>query len=226
MLTLNQLKSDLEIQTLLNLADHQLDVMGYTEHGARHRSIVCARTQAILQSAGATAREVELGKISAYLHDVGCFVARQSHAQSGALLSYRLLRERGMDVSDCAIVANAIANHDEQTGHPCSKVSAALVIADKSDVHRDRVRKGKLNGDLALINASDIHDRVNYSVISSEVVVDEQTKRLLLCLGLDANVSSAMDYFEIFLGRMKMCKQAAKVLGFTFNLKINGQILA
>ena len=226
MLTLSQLQSDLEIQTLLNLADHQLDVMGYTEHGARHRGIVCTRTEKILRSAGATQREVELGKISAYLHDIGCFVARQSHAQSGALLCYKLLRERSVDVCDCAIIANAIANHDEQTGHPCSKVSAALVLADKSDVHRDRVRKGKLDNQLALINASDIHDRVNYSVISSDVVIDDEGKRIVLCLGLDAKVSSAMDYFEIFLGRMKMCKQSAKVLGFTFNLEINGQILA
>ena len=226
MLTLSQLQNDLEIQTLLNLADHQLDVMGYTEHGARHRGVVCSRTQQILQSSGATAREIELGKMAAYLHDVGCFVARQSHAQSGALLAYQLLRSRGMDVSDCAIVSNAIANHDEQTGHPCSNVSAALVLADKSDVHRDRVRPTKLNGELLLINASDIHDRANYSVISSDVLVDGASKTIVLQLGLDANVSSAMDYFEIFLGRMKMCKQAANVLGFVFNLKVNGQILA
>ena len=226
MLTLNQLMSDLEIQTLLNLADHQLDVMGYTEHGARHRSIVCSRIEKILKCANATEREIELGKISAYFHDVGCFLARQSHAQSGALLAYRLLRERGVNVTDCATVANAIANHDEQTGHPCSNVSAALVIADKSDVHRNRVRRGKLTNDFDLINQADIHDRVNYSVISSEVDIDVATKRIVLSLGLDANVSSAMDYFEIFLGRMKMCKESAKVLGFTFNLKINGQILA
>ena len=226
MLTLNQLKSDLEIQTLLSLAEHQLDVMGYTEHGARHRAIVCARTEKILKSANATTHELELGKISAYLHDIGCFVARQSHAQSGALLVYRLLRERDMDVSDCAMVSNASANHDEQTGHPCSKVSAALVLADKSDVHRDRVRKGKLDSQSTLINLGDIHDRVSYSVISSEVDVDGTSKKIVLRLGLDANVSSAMDYFEIFLGRMKMCKESAKVLGFTFNLEVNGQILA
>ena len=226
MLTLQQLQRDLEIQTLLQLADHQLDVMGYTEHGARHREIVCARTEKILKSANATQHEIELGKISAYLHDIGCFIARQSHAQSGALLSYQLLRSRSMAVEDCAIVANAIANHDEQSGHPCSKVSAALVLADKSDVHRNRVRRDKLNSDLALINLGDIHDRVNYSVISSDVDVDCASGKIVLRLGLDANVSSAMDYFEIFLGRMKMCKHSATVLGFTFNLEINGQILA
>ncbi len=225
-LTVKQLQQDSQIQELLRLSDMQLQVMGYTDHGERHRTIVVKRALKILQAADADEREQCLGAIAAYLHDIGCCINRHNHAQSGGIMLLPLLTARGMDYADSVIVANAVANHDEKTGCSCNKVAAALILADKSDVHRNRVRRDKLDERRKLKNKDDIHDRVNYSVIDSRLDVDATAKQIVFRFVLDSNVASAMEYFEIFLGRMKMCKQAATVLGMTFNLEINGQILA
>lgn len=224
--TVQQLQKDSDIQNLLRMSDQQLESMGYTDHGERHRVIVCQRVGKILEASNASPKEKQLGELAGYLHDIGCCINRHNHAHTGGIMALRLLAERGMNAHDCAVVANAIANHDEKTGYSCNKVASALILADKSDVHRNRVRSNKLSEDRTLINKEDIHDRVNYSVIDSKLDIDTDSKRIIFRFVLDSNVSSAMEYFEIFLGRMKMCKQAAEVLGMTFNLEINGQILA
>ncbi len=226
MINLEFLRQDGEIQTLLRFGDKQLEAMGYTEHSERHRMVVAERTRRILECAGCSDEEIRLGEVAAYLHDIGCAVNRHNHAQSGAIMAYVMLTSRGMSFSDATAVANAVANHDEHHGHPSTPVAAALIIADKSDVHRNRVRRDKLDAERRLINIGDIHDRVNYSVIDSRLDIDTSLKKIVFRFALDSAVSSAMDYFEIFLGRMKMCKEAAQVLGYTFNLEINKQILA
>jgi HD superfamily phosphodiesterase len=225
MLTITELQTDNEIQTLLKFSDMQLESMGYTDHGERHRLVVVQRTADILAAAGASKHDVALGKIAAYLHDVGCAVNRSLHGHSSALIMYPLLLERGLNVTDAVLVCNAMANHDEKTGNPATTVAAALVLADKSDVHRTRVRPDKMDA-VGLLNEGDIHDRVNYSVIDSRLDIDKRKKKIFFRFVLDSAVSSPMEYFEIFLGRMKMCQQAALVLGYEFNLEINKQLLA
>lgn len=224
MISLEQLRCDSEIQSLLAISDRQLDAMGYTEHGQRHRAIVCDRVGKILVCSGASEHTVALGVIAGYMHDIGCAVCRASHAHSGALLAYPLLTARGLGASDATLVANAIANHDEATGYASTDISAALILADKSDVHRNRVRHTKLDNKFRLIDDDDIHDRVNYSVTDSRLDVSQHMVKFSFVL--DNDVASISDYFEIFLGRMKMCRGAARVLGLNFVLEINGQVLS
>lgn len=225
MITVKDLQIDEEIQTLYKMSDTQLENMGYTEHSERHRLIVCRRIEKILEACGASDYEINLAQLAGYMHDIGCSVNRHNHAHYSGVIAYNLLKERGLNFEEASIVMNAVANHDEKTGFPCTKASAALILADKSDVHRNRVRRQKINDEGKLL-ATDIHDRVNYSVIESRLDIDTENKIIFFRFELDDAVSSAMEYFEIFLGRMKMCKNAAIVLGFEFKLEINQQILA
>ena len=187
---------------------------GYTEHSYRHISIVSKRAGDILKQLGYPERTVELAKIAGYLHDIGNVVNRVDHAHSGAILSYNILKEMGMPLDECTQIMMAIGNHDENTGTAISEISAALILADKSDVHRDRV----INKN---ISTFDIHDRVNYAVTNAELKLDVENRKILLDLNIDNNICPVLDYFEIFIARTMMSKYAAKFLKIWFELKIN-----
>lgn len=187
---------------------------GYTEHSYRHISIVSKRAGDILEQLGYPERTVKLAKIAGYLHDIGNVVNRVDHAHSGAILSYNILKEMGMPLDECTQIMMAIGNHDENTGTAISEISAALILADKSDVHRDRV----INKN---ISTFDIHDRVNYAVTNAELKLDVENRKILLDLTIDNNICPVLDYFEIFMARTMMSKYAAKFLKIWFELKIN-----
>ena len=189
-------------------------VYGYTEHSHRHISIVSKRAGDILEQLGYPERTVELTRIAGYLHDIGNVVNRVDHAHSGAILSYNILKEMGMPIEECTEIMMAIGNHDENTGTAVSAISAALILADKSDVHRDRV----INQN---ISTFDIHDRVNYAVTNAELKLDVENRKILLDLTIDNNICPVLDYFEIFMARTMMSKYAAKYLKIFFELKIN-----
>ena len=218
MLTYRELFEDEEISTYIKMADASLSALGYTEHSFAHVGLVAKRAGEILEALGAPARTVELARIAAHLHDIGNAVNRVGHSQSGALMAFRLLGERGMSPEEVATVMTAIGNHDEGEGDAVSDITAALILADKSDVRRSRVR----NSDMM---SFDIHDRVNYSVISSSLLVDRERTRVTLSLTIDTAISSVLSYFEIFLERMLLCKRAAGRLGVRFSLVINDQVL-
>lgn len=189
-------------------------VYGYTEHSHRHISIVSKRAGDILEKLGYPERTVELARIAGYLHDIGNAVNRVDHAHSGAILSFQILKEMGMPVEERTEIMMAIGNHDENTGTAVSAISAALILADKSDVHRDRV----INKN---ISTFDIHDRVNYAVTNAELKLNTENRRILLDLTIDNNICPVLDYFEIFMDRTMMSKYAAKYLKIWFELKIN-----
>jgi len=217
-MTYEEIKKDKEILTYIEQADECLGALGYTEHSLAHVGH-CAKTAGdLLESLGYDPHTVQLARIAAHLHDIGNMVNRDDHAQSGAILAFSLLRARGMDPSDVAEVVTAIGNHDESTAQPVSPQSAALILADKSDVRRSRVRRDKGQ-------KFDIHDRVNYAVTKSGLTLMDDKKNLLLSLTLDTDITDVMSYFEIFLSRMNLCKKAAKYLGLRFQLEINGQKL-
>ncbi len=220
MITFDLLKQDEEINALINAQEKQLKGMGYTEHGTRHLGIVSKRTKQILKQLGCSKQDVELGLISAYLHDIGNAVNRSDHAHSGAILAYQLLVQRGMPFDMATQVMSAIGNHDEATGTSTNKISSALIIADKSDVHRSRVREDKITPENRLADMADVHDRVNFAVTHNQLIVDD--KQILLVLGIDDQICSTMDYFEIFLGRMRMCINSAQQIDLAFKLQING----
>lgn len=209
------IKSDIEIGTYIIKADESLGALGYTEHSLAHVTRCAVIAGDLLLDLGYDEHTVELAKISAYLHDIGNTVNRVAHAQSGAVMAFSLLRDRGMDPSDIATVVTAIGNHDEGTAQPISPQSAALILADKSDVRRSRVRRGSKN-------KFDIHDRVNFAVTSSNLKLSEDKKTVVLFLELDTTITDVMSYFEIFLSRMSLCKKAAHFLGLRFQLDING----
>ncbi|MBQ9298482.1 MAG: HD domain-containing protein [Clostridia bacterium] len=215
MITLDDVKNNLEVRELVEGAQQQLDALGYTEHSVRHISIVSKRAGDILQSLGYDEKTVELARIAGYLHDVGNCINRVDHAHTGAILAYNILKEMGMPLEDCVQVLMAIGNHDENTGNSVSNISAALILADKSDVHRSRVR----NQNLA---SFDIHDKVNYAVTSSELSIDKENRKIILDLTIDTNICPVLDYFEIFMDRTMMSKYAAKYLNIWFELIING----
>lgn len=217
-LTFEEIRKNLSIKTYIKKADDALSELGYTEHSFPHVlrvSDVAARILSVLQYSD---HDVELVKIAGYLHDIGNLVNRIEHAQSGAVMAFRILDKLGMDTEDIADIVSAIGNHDEGTAVPINAIAAALILADKSDVRRSRVR----NRDIA---SFDIHDRVNYSVRSSNLVIDEERKNITLVLDVDTEFGSVMDYFEIFLGRMILCRKAAEKLGLQFKLNINEQHL-
>ena len=223
MLNLPLLKKDQEILALIDAQEKQLKGMGYTEHGTRHLGIVAKRTKQILKQLDCDKNTICLGEISAYLHDIGNAVNRNDHAHSGAILAYQLLVQRGMPFDMATQIMSAIGNHDEATGSSTSTISSALIIADKSDVHRSRVRADKITPENRLVDVADVHDRVNFAVTDNKLVVDE--KQVLLKLGIDNQICSTMDYFEIFLGRMRMCLNSAQQVGLSFKLQINGYCL-
>jgi metal-dependent HD superfamily phosphatase/phosphodiesterase len=218
MMTVQDIKKSEEVKTFLSIAERQMQVLGYTEHSFRHVSLVSLNAGRILEQLGHAEREVELARIAGYLHDIGNAVNRTDHAHSGAIMAYGLLTKMGMDLTEAAEIMHAIGNHDEKTGTAVSNVSAALILADKSDVHRSRVR----NTDFATF---DIHDRVNYAVEKSAISVEREAKAAELALEIDTTICPVMDYFEIFLARMTMSRRAAEFLGLHFQLLINGSRL-
>ncbi len=214
-LTLDEIKRDREVEAYVAKADEYTGAIGYTEHGFRHANLVASIAGNVLRRLGRPERAVQLAAIAAYLHDIGNLVGRVNHEHTGALLASRILTRLGMDPLEMAVVMGAIGNHEEDTGDPVGEVCAALIISDKSDVHRTRVR----NPDPTTFDA---HDRVNFAVQHSFLRVDEQAHTITLELTIDTAISQVMEYFEIFLPRMVMCRRAAKVLGCEFKLQING----
>lgn len=211
------IKNNEEINTYIKMADNYLEGIGYTEHSFNHVLRCVKVVEYILQGLGYKEDIIELGKIAAYMHDIGNVVNRQNHAQSGALMAFRILDKLGMPTKDIAMIVTAIGNHDESAAYPVNIISAALILADKTDVRRSRVRKGDIE--------KDIHDRVNYATIESHVYLDKKEKKLTLKLTIDTTICSIMEYFEIFLSRMNLCKKAANFFNLTFKLSINEQIL-
>ena len=218
MLSYESIKQNENIRTYIRKADESLRALGYTEHSFAHVTKVAETAGEILATFGYSAHDVELVKIAGYLHDIGNLVNRVEHSQSGAVMAFRILDKLGMDAEDIADIVTAIGNHDEGTGTPVNAISAALFLADKSDVRRSRVR----NMDPA---SFDIHDRVNYSVDESKLELDTSAGEIRLRLHIDTAYSAVADYFEIFLTRMLLCKKAAEKLRQRFRLIINGQSL-
>ncbi|MDP4094696.1 MAG: HD domain-containing protein [Bacillota bacterium] len=217
-ITLEDVKKNQEVRNFLEVSERQLEAMGYTEHSFRHVGLVSNSAGNILKALEHDEHEIELARIAGYLHDIGNAVNRVDHAHSGAILAYGILTKSGMEYSDASEIMLAIGNHDEGTGTAVSNISSALILADKSDVHRSRVR----NRDFGTF---DIHDRVNYAVESSDISVHQEEKSVLLELRIDTNICPVMDYFEIFLTRMTMCRRAANYLGLNFQLIINNSRL-
>ena len=215
MVTLDDVRKNEEVEALIKGAQKQLDGLGYTEHSHRHISIVSKRAGDILEQLGYPERTVELTRIAGYLHDIGNCVNRTDHAHSGAIIAYNILKDMGMPVEERTEIMMAIGNHDEQTGTAVSDISAAIILADKSDVHRDRVTNRNLS-------TFDIHDRVNYAVTNADLKLDSENRRILLDLTIDTKLCPVLDYFEIFMDRTMMSKYAAKYLGIWFELVING----
>ena len=218
MITFEQIKNNETIKTYIRKADASLKELGYTEHSFAHVCMVAESARYILQTLGYPQRTIELAQIAGYLHDIGNLINRVDHSQSGAVMAFRILDKLGMDADEISDIVTAIGNHDEGTGKPVSPIAAALILADKSDVRRSRVRN-------QAESEWDIHDRVNYSVQRSELTISEDKKSLLLKLSVDPHYGTVMDYFEIFMGRMQMCRNAAEKLGLQFRLEINDQEL-
>lgn len=217
-MTYEEVRQDEAVKVYIAQADASLSALGFTEHSFAHVTHTAEIAGNILETLGYPARTVELAKIAGYLHDIGNVVNRVDHSQSGAVMAFRILDRMNFPPEEIAAIVTAIGNHDEGTGVPVNAVAAALIIGDKSDVRRSRVRK---KADIA----QDIHDRVNYSVTDSRLVIDVERKIIELQLMVDTDVSSVMEYFEIFMKRMLLCRQAAERLGMTFKLAINGQVL-
>lgn len=215
MVTFSDVKENKEINNLILSSQEQLDVLGYTEHAKRHINIVSNRAAEVLQKLGYDEHRVELAKIAGYMHDIGNAVNRTDHAHSGAILAYQILKDMGMNISDRTEIMMAIGNHDEATGTAVSDISAALILADKSDVHRDRV----VNKNLTRF---EIHDRVNYAVTEANLKISKEERKVTLDLTIDTNICPVLDYFEIFMERTMMSKYAAKYLQIWFELVING----
>ena len=215
MVTLEDVIKNEEVQAFINGAEKQIKALGYTEHSHRHIGIVSKRTGEILQKLGYDERTIELGKIAGYLHDIGNVINRTDHAHSGAILSYQILKGMNMPLEEITEIISAIGNHDEKTGTAVSEISAALILADKSDAHRDRVTNTNMS-------TFDIHDRVNYAVTNSELEVEAEQKKVILKLTIDTQICPVLDYFQIFMERTMMSKYAAKYLQIWFELEING----
>ena len=218
MLTYEQVKHDTAVRTYIQRADESLIALGFTEHSFAHVTMVAEMAGYILETMGYDKRTAELARIAGFLHDIGNLVNRIDHSQSGAVMAFRILDNMDCDPAEIATIVTAIGNHDEGTGQPVNAVAAALILADKSDVRRSRVR----NRDQGNF---DIHDRVNYSVKTSRLKIDEARTSILLELDVDTEYGSVMDYFEIFMRRMLLCRKAAETLGLRFRLTINEQNL-
>lgn len=207
-----------EINMLIDEGNNVLKAMGYTEHSKTHAAMVAQRAGWILKNLEYSKHDIELGKIAGYMHDIGNSVNRSDHAHSGAILAYGILKGLGMPLKDAVKIMTAIGHHDESTGTSVNPISAALILADKTDVRRNRVQN-------PVEARFDIHDRVNYAALSSRLEIDKEKKIIQLNLELDDNICSLLDYFEIFLERMLMCKRASEVLGYKFKLIANGSKL-
>jgi len=218
MLTFEDVKRNEVVNTYISRADESLCALGYTEHSFAHVTRTAEEAGYILETLSFPERDVEMAKIAGYLHDIGNLINRDNHSLSGAVMAFRILESLGVCADEVATVTTAIGNHDEGTGVPVNHVCAALILADKSDVRRSRVR----NTEIACF---DIHDRVNYSVKKSVLKINEEHTLIKLKLTVDTKYGSVMDYFEIFLGRMIMCRKAAERLGLEFKLIINEQQL-
>ena len=217
-MTYQEIRDNEEISTYIRQADMSLPALGFTEHSFAHVTIVAEKAGYILQTLGYDKRLVELAKIAGYLHDIGNLVNREEHSQSGAIIAFRILDHLDFPPEEVGLIVTAIGNHDEGTGVPVSPLAAALILADKSDVRRNRVR----NQDKSTF---DIHDRVNYSVKKAELKINEAHTIIKLKLSVDTRYGSVMDYFEIFMQRMILCRKAAEKLGLQFKLMINEQQL-
>ena len=217
-MTYEEIKKNEAVNTYIKKADESLVALGFTEHSFAHVTKVADTAAYILETLGYCERDIELVKIAGYLHDIGNLVNRSEHAQSGAVMAFRILDNLGFPADEIATVTTAIGNHDEGTAQAVNHIAAALILADKTDVRRSRVR----NTDEI---AFDIHDRVNYSVSNAEVSINEDKTVFELNLSIDTQFGSVMDYFEIFLTRMLLCRKAAEKLGMKFSLVINGQQL-
>lgn len=216
--TLEVVQQDPELSSFISAADRVMEGLGYTEHGFRHANLTARIAYNVLTRTGFDERTAQLAAVAGYLHDVGNMLTREGHPQTGGLLVYHALRDQ-VPAADLALVVSAIANHEEDNGAAVSPVSAAVILADKSDVHRSRVRK---SGQIEF----DIHDRVNFAAEQSFLRADPTAKTITLELTIDTTISQVMEYFEIFLGRMAMCRKAAEVLDCRFKLTINGAELA
>lgn len=216
-MTFKEIKSNQEINTYIESADKYLEAIGYTEHSFNHVLRCVAVVEYILKTLDYDEHTIELAKIAAYMHDIGNVINREEHAKSGAIMAFRILDNLKMNSRDIATIITAIGNHDESSAYPVSDVSSALILADKTDVRRTRVRKN--------MDIYGIHNRVNYAAESSRVVIDKENKTLTLNLTIDTNICSIMDYFEIFLSRMMLCKRACEFFHLTFKLLINNQSL-
>lgn len=220
--TYQYIKTNRDVQTYINYADAALSSIGYTEHSNAHVERAAATAFMILDTLGYDARTCELAQIAAYMHDIGNVVNRVDHAQTGAVMAFRLLDKLGMPAEEIALIVSAIGNHDEGSAAPVTPIAAALIIADKSDVRRSRVRPAERElAERGNIPPGDIHDRVNYAVESSKLSFSDDKSELILTLEIDSRISSVMEYFEIFLSRMSLCKTAAQSLGVKFGLVIN-----
>ncbi len=218
MLSYSEIKKDKSIRTYIQRADESLVALGYTEHSFAHVAKVAESAGSILEKLGYSQRDQELAKIAGFLHDIGNLVNRVDHAQSGAVMAFRLLDKMGGDPDEIATIITAIGNHDEATAVTVNHIAAALILADKTDVRRSRVR----NQDVA---SFDIHDRVNFSVRKADLEVSDDLTVIELRLEIDTAYCSVMDYFEIFLNRMILCRKAAETLNLSFQLTMNGQRL-
>ena len=216
MVTLKDVINDEEVKVLIKTGEKQIDALAYTEHSLRHAKIVSSWTGMILKEIGASKKTVNLGEIAGYLHDIGNSISRYDHAGSGALLAYGILKRLGMGLSDAGEIMMAIGNHDEKNGVPVSVLCSALIIADKSDVHKSRVKHKLLNEN------TNIHDRVNLAVNRSFIKVDAENKHIDTVIETDDKICSVADYFEIYHTRMLMCTKAAELLGYKYGLIING----
>ncbi len=218
MVTLEDISGNPVVDSFIKMGNQFLGAMGYTDHSHRHLRLVSGIAREILAKLGYSAREAELAAIAGYLHDIGNVVSRNDHGISGAAIVYPILTEMGMEPDEIAVVLSSIANHEEQYGQPVNTVAAALILADKSDVHRSRVR----NPEFATF---DIHDRVNYAAENASVLVDPDKRTITMNLTIDINICPVMEYFEIFLARMMLCRRAAAFLNCNFELIINGSKL-
>ncbi len=213
--TFRYIKQNPDIHTYIKNADAAVAAQGYTEHSFAHVEKVASTVEMILSTLNYPDRDVELGQIAAYLHDIGNVINRIDHAQSGAVMAFRLLDNLNMPPEEICAIISAIGNHDEHTAQPLNAITAALIIGDKTDVRRSRVRN------VDSVDLNDIHDRVNYAVTKSGISFTPDNKALLLELELDTEISSVMEYFEIFMERMLLCKRSAEVLGVKFRMRVN-----
>ena len=218
MITFHQIKHDPQILTYIEQADKALEALGYTEHSLAHVGKVSEPAGRILIELDHPSREAELARIAGYLHDIGNIVNRIDHAQSGAVMAFRLLDKLGMDPAEISVVISALGNHDDSPAFPRNPVAAALILADKTDVRRTRVR----NQDLSSFA---IHDRVNYAVTKSSAFLTEDRTEFVLRITVDTEISPVLDYFEIFMERMLLCRRASAKLGLQFRLSVNGQMM-